>query len=235
MMMKKMFRAGMAVTLACASLVFISGCDPDRDENIQPSPVSYVSIYNASPNAPDLDIAVDDRHLNTYPFEYSDHTGYLRFYTGDRNLKLGPYGASNIVVDTTVTLEDERAYSIFIVDNFTNASLLVLNDNSEAPASGKAKVRFVNLSPDGEAVQLKAQGESTSLTEGEAFKEATDFFEVDAKTYDFEVIDASNGDAKLQIPGVELQEGWFYTILVRGYTTPPAGNTNVLSADVLVN
>ncbi|HMG91478.1 MAG TPA: DUF4397 domain-containing protein [Chryseolinea sp.] len=234
-MMKKLIRAGMALLWACASLVFIIGCDPDGDENVQPSPVSYVSLYNASPNAPELDIVVDDRQINTYPFEYSDHTGYLTFYTGDRNLKFGPFGASNIVVDTTVTLEDEKTYSIFVVDEFTNASLLILNDNSEAPASGKAKVRFINLSPDGEAVLLRVKGESTSLTEEESFKEATDFFEVDAKTFDFEVISASNSEAKLQIPSVELQEGWFYTILVRGYTTPPAGNTNLLSADVLVN
>jgi len=232
--MKKMFRAGSVGLLACASLVFIMGCDPDGEENIQPSPVSYVSLYNASPNAPDLDIVVDDRQINSYPFEYSDHTGYLRFYTGDRNLKLGPFGASNIVVDTTVTLEDEKAYSIFVVDKFTSASLLILNDNSEAPASGKAKIRFVNLSPDGETVQLRVKGEATSLTEGKSFKEATDFFEVDAKTFDFEVINESNNESQLQLP-VDFQEGWFYTILVRGYTTPPAGNTNVLSADVLVN
>lgn len=234
-MIKKMIRAGLTALLACASLVFIVGCDPDGDENAQPSPVSYVSLYNASPNAPDLNIVVDDRQINTYPFEYSDHTGYLRFYTGDRNLKFGPFGASNIVVDTTLTLEDQKAYSIFVVDNFTTAGLLVLSDNSEAPASGKAKVRFVNLSPDGEAIQLKVKGESTSLTEDEAFKEATDFFEVDANTFDFEVINSGSGEAKLQIPGVELQDGWFYTILVKGYTTPPSGNTNVLSAEVLVN
>ena len=79
------------------------------------------------------------------------------------------------------------------------------------------------------------KGESTSLTEDEDFKEATEFFEVDAKSFDFEVASAGNGDVKLQIPDIELQDGWFYTILVKGYTTPPAGNTNVLSAGVLVN
>ena len=234
-MIEKMFRAGIAATLACASLVFIMGCDPDEEENVQPSPVSYVSIYNASPNAPNLDIVVDNRQINTYPFEYSDHTGYLRFYTGERNLKLGPFGASNIVVDSTVTLEDQKAYSIFVVDEFSNASLLVLNDNAEAPSSGKAKVRFLNLSPDKGGVRLKIKGESASLTDDKSFKEATDFFEVDAKTFDFEVIDSFNGDGKLQIPAVELSEGGFYTILVKGYATPPAGNTNVLSADVLIN
>lgn len=230
-----MFRAGMTGILTCASLVFIMSCDPDDSEDIQPSPVSYVSLYNASPDAPDLNIVVDNRQINTYPFEYSDHTGYLRFYIGDRNLKFGPFGASNIVVDTTVTLENEKAYSIFVVDDFTEASLLILNDNSDAPTSGKAKIRFVNLSPDGGAVQLKVKDDPTSLTEDEGFKEATEFFEVDAKTFDFEVVSGGNGVSQLHIPGVELQEGWFYTIVVKGYASPPTGNTNVLSAEVLVN
>ena len=234
-MMMKMFRAGMPWILACASLVFIVSCDSDDGEDVHPDPVSYVSLYNASPDAPDLNIVVDNRQINTYPFEYSDHTGYLRFYTGDRNLKFGPFNASNTVVDTTVTLENEKAYSIFVVDDFNKASLLILNDNSDEPASGKAKIRFINLSPDGGAVQLRAKGESTSLTEGKSFKSTTEFFEVDAKTFDFEVVSSDSGDAKLQIPGIELQEGWFYTILVKGYDTPPAGNTNELSAEVLVN
>jgi len=37
-MIKKMIRAGLTALLACASLVFIVGCDPDGDENAQPSP-----------------------------------------------------------------------------------------------------------------------------------------------------------------------------------------------------
>lgn len=234
MIMKRMFRAGLAGMLACASLVFLASCDNDDDADVQPDPVSYVSLYNASPDAPDLNILVDDRQINTYPFEYSDYTGYLRFFIGDRNLKFGPFGASNTVVDTTITLENEKAYSIFVVDEYNSASLLVLNDNADKPASGKAKIRFVNLSPDGGAVSLQVKDESTPLTEVQGFKEATDFFEVDAKSFDFEVV-ADNGDPKLQIPGIVFQDGWFYTIVVKGYNTPPAGNTNVLSAEVLVN
>src|SRR5688572_26090583 len=106
--MSKMISAGIAGIVACSSLVFIMGCDPSDGEDIQPSPIAYVSLYNASPDAPDLNIVVDSRQINTYPFEYSDHTGYLRFYIGDRNLKFGPFGASNAVVDTTVTLENEK-------------------------------------------------------------------------------------------------------------------------------
>ena len=95
--------------------------------------------------------------------------------------------------------------------------MLILNDNLEEPESGKAKIHFVNFSPDGGAIRLKVKGESTSLAQDEDFKEATEFFEVDSKAFDFEVVSADNGDVKLQISDVELQDGWF--ILVKGYTT----------------
>lgn len=232
--MKETFRAGVTGLIACASLVLAVSCNI-KDDNIEPSPVSYVSLYNASPDAPDLDIVVDDEQINAYPFEYSDNTGYLSFYSGNRNLKFRPSGASNIAVDTTVTLETEKAYSIFVVDEFEKAGVLVLNDNSEVPAPGKAKVRFVNLSPDGESVQLKVKEEATPLTEGRSFKEASNFILVDAKTYNFEVTPEGNSTPILQLPDTHIQEERFYTILVRGYTSPPTGNTNILSAEVIVN
>ncbi|HEX6171056.1 MAG TPA: hypothetical protein VFZ33_15315 [Chitinophagaceae bacterium] len=51
-------------------LAVLAGCDDDDDENnVVPVEVAYVSLYNASPNSPDLDIVVDDRLINVYPLD----------------------------------------------------------------------------------------------------------------------------------------------------------------------
>src|SRR5688572_12119329 len=133
-------------------IVTLTACLNDDDNPVVP--VALVSLYHGSPDAPDLDIEVDNRQINFYPFEYSDFTGYLRFYTVQRNLKFGPYAASNIVIDTAVTFEDDRAYSVFVVDEYEDVSIVVLNDNSAAPASGKAKVRVINIAPDAPAINF---------------------------------------------------------------------------------
>jgi hypothetical protein len=232
---RKTFRMGMVGLMACASLVMGSCLDDDSNNNIVDLPVSYVSLYNASPNAPALNVVVDNRLINgNAPLRYADNTGYLRFYTGKRTLEFGPYNANNVAVDTAVTLEDKRAYSIFIVDNYENAEVLVLNDSSAAePATGKAMIRFVNLSPDAAPLTLKVKDAAGNLTDAQPFKGATAFQEVDAQSYNFEVV--AGGASVLNIPTVALTSGAYKTILVRGYKTPPAGNTNVLSGEVIVH
>lgn len=235
MMTSKIFRAGMVAAMACTSLMMTS-CLDDDSNNTAPVevPVSYVTLYNASPDAPDLNIIVDNKQINAGPFGYADNTGYLRFSTGERNLKFGPYGANNVTLDTVVTLVDSKAYSIFVVDNFQHAELLILTDTSAAqPASGKAMIRFVNLSPDAQPLALKVKNASGTLTSEQSFKGATTFMEVDANDYNFDVV--SSGGTELSLPNISLQQGNYYTVLVRGYKTPPSGNTNVLSGEVVQN
>jgi hypothetical protein len=227
---KRLIGAG----LACAFLALMVSCRDKTEEVVQPVPVAYVSLYNASPNAPDLGIAIDDRPMYSYRFGYADYTGYLRFSIGDRNLKFGPAGADNIVLDSTVQLEEGKAYSLFFVDEYQKASLVVLKDNSETPATGKAKVRFLNLSPDTPHASLAVKGDSTELVSGKGFKEGSEFVEVDAKVYDF-TINVEGMTTKLDVPSITFQDGGFYTILVRGYQNPPLGNTHVVSAQVLRN
>jgi hypothetical protein len=236
MNIRRMIRVSLSSVLACLTLVGMVGCLGDNDNsNPQPDPVAFVSIYNASPDAPALDIVVDGRQINSSPFEYADNSGYLRFKTGQRNFQFSPFNASNVVIDSTVTFENQKAYSVFFVNEYENSELLILNDNSDAPASGKAKIRFINLSPDAGAVSLNVEGDTTKLIPAKSFKQASEFIEVDSKAYNFRIASDGGGDVVLQLPDTSLQSGAFYTVIVRGYKTAPGGNTHVLSAEVIVN
>jgi hypothetical protein len=228
-------RKKIAFAVCCLCAVVMLGCDLDDDDKTVNIPVAYVSLYQASPNAPNLDIVVDNRVININTFAYADYTGYLRFFTGERNIKFRPAAASSVAIDTTFSLEANNAYSIFVVDDYDDAQALLLKDNTETPASGKAKVRFVNLSPDVQPVNLTATGIEANTFNDIPFQESSDFKEVTAAQYDFLVQANSGQQTLLNIPDITLQPGWYYTILVRGYATPPVGNTNVLSAQVIVN
>lgn len=232
-MKNRMFRVVAIVMAVCSAFVFAS-CDVGNDD-VKPMPVAYVTLYNASPNSPDLDIVVDERQINAYPFEYADNTGYLPFYTGSRDIEFSPYNANNVVADTTVTLLDQHAYSMFVVDQYEHAEILILEDTSAAaPAEGKAMIRVVNLSPDAAPVALHEKDETSALTANLSFKDASEFFEVDGKTYDFEIV-SSGSESTLNLNDINLAPGTYHTIVVRGYRTPPSGNTNVISAEVIRN
>jgi len=230
--MKKMYRVGIATLIACIFIALTIRCGFDSDYE-DTDPISFVSLYHASPNGPDLDIVVDDMKINTVPFTYGLYTDYLRFSSGSRTLKLGPYGGSTFTIDTVLGIEPDKHFSIFVIDEFERASVMMLFDDPALPATGNAKVRFINLSPDSEPVQLKIKGEPLPLTIVQSFAVASTFMDVEAKTYIFEIL--SGGVVVEDLPNTQLQSGRFYTIVVRGYATPPTGNTNGLSAQIINN
>lgn len=223
------------ILLGASVLLILSGCkDDDDDIIVQPEEIAYVSLYNASPDSPDLDVVVDDRPVNIYPLDYTEHTGYLRFYTGERNIQFRPNSAANVIIDTLFNLENNNAYSIFVVDSYNDAKAFFLNDNTSAPAEGNAKVRLINLSPDASEITLNNGETMDPMIQDVSFMEAMDFQEVDANNYDFK-IGMNESDQTLNLSDINLQPGWYYTIIVRGYANPPAGSQSFLSAEVLVN
>ena len=223
-----------SIFFAIALLVLLVSCMNDDDNFVsEPVEVAYVSIYHAAPDAPDLDIVVDGRVINYNPFDYTSYSGYLNFFTGDREIKFKATSANNALVDTTFSLEDGKAYSLFAVNKLPDVEALLVVDTAATPATGKAMVRFVHLSPDAPTFDVLVSGEGNPLFAGRSFKQATSFREVDADTYTFEIKSAGSSDVVLSAEDVEILPGRFYTIITRGFVNPPAGNNNVLSVEVL--
>ena len=230
--MKRLSQIALAVLPALVVLALSFSCELKEDE-VDPGEISLVSLFHTSPDAPNLDILVDNEKINNVPFEYGKYTGYLQFSPGNRNLKLQPYGGGATAVDQTITLEPDEDFSVFVVDEYGKASVMTLWDNPDPPAANSARVRFINLSPDSEPIQLRIKDVTLPLTVGQSFKDVSEFMNLEAKTYDFEITIA--GNVVLELPGSVLQNGWFYTIYVIGYVSPPTGNTNTLSAQVFVH
>ena len=223
------------VFFSLALIVLLTSCLDNDDEFVtEPVQVAYVSVYHASPDAPDFDIIVDDRAINVNPFDYTSYSGYLNFFTGNRNIKFNAVNASNALIDTTFNFEQGKAYSLFAIDRLSNLQALLVVDSAAAPAAGKAMVRFVHLSPDAPALDVAVSGQTADpLFAGNSFKQATPFQEIDAKTYSFDITNAGASDVLLSAENVTLSAGRYYTIVTRGFKTPPAGNTNILSVEVL--
>lgn len=222
------------IFFSIALLVLLVSC-MDEDEGIisEPVQVAYVALYHASPDAPDFDITVDGRVINRYPFEYSSSTGYMNFFTGERKFQFNAVNANNALIDTTFNLEENKAYSLFAINRLSDVEALLVVDSAGTPAEGNAMVRFVHLSPDAPAFNIAVNGTTDPLFADQSFKKATAFKELPANTYSFSVTDAAGGEAVLSAEGVDLLPGRFYTIIVRGFAAPPAGNTNVLSVEVV--
>lgn len=230
----KNYGSKLRAVVCCFALVFLlASCMDDDNGTNDPIPVAYVSIYHESPNAPGLDVLVDNRQVNR--LEFTDYTGYLNFYTGDRNFKINSFNATNALIDTTVHLVDGGFYSVFIINSLDKVETLTVRDSASAPADGKAMVRFINLSPDAPAVDVTANEGSSPLFRGQTFKAPSEFVEIDATESSFVVKSVDNNEALVDVSDVIIQPGKYYTIITRGFVNPPAGNENALSVEVIRN
>jgi hypothetical protein len=213
------------------ALTLTSCDDDDADEMATPA---RVMVVHASPNAPAVDVLVDDVKVNTTGLSFPNNSGYLDVMSGQRNVKVNAAGTTTSVINANVNLDANQNYTVFAINNLANIEALLLPDNLTAPASGKAHVRFVHLSPDAPAVDIAVKN-GPVLFSNRGFKSATDFTPVDATTYNLEVRLAGTNTVVLDLPGVALQNGKIYTVFARGYASPPTGNTNTIGAQVIVN
>lgn len=221
--------------LAVLPAMVLTSCDDDDDDDTTPVvEIANVMVVHASPDAPGVDLLVDDAKVNTAALTFPNNTGYLEVPAGTRNIKVNAAGTTTTVIDADLDLEANENYSVFAVNTLSNIEPLVLMDDLTAPASGNAHVRFVHLSPDAPAVDVAVTG-GPVLFSGTEFKEAEDFAPVAAGSYDLEVRLAGTEDVVLTVPNVNLASGRIYTIFARGFVTPPADNDNALGAEIIVN
>lgn len=216
-------------------VVLMTACSDDfLDTPSNDYPVAFVSFYHGSPDAPGLSVSVDNRSVFN-EIEYAEYSGYMNFYTGNRNFKIRAENSANDLVDTVFTFKPSETYSVFLIDHLSGIEALLVQDTSEVPSDGKAMVRFVHLSPDAASLDVAFDGQDDALFTDQAFKEGSPFKEVPADVTGFDVRAAGNNDALLTVDDLHLKAGKYYTIITRGYKNPPQGNINFFSVQVVTN
>jgi hypothetical protein len=221
------------VSLALLTLVVAvaaMGCRKD-DNPVMPTPKARVMAIHASPNAPAVDLLVDNVVSGT-GLAYPGNTGYLSVKAGTRNLKINVAGTSTTVINADLPLSPGASYSVFACDSVSKIGPLVLTDDLSAPASGMAHVRFVHLSPNAPAVDV-AVTSGPVLFANKAFKQYSAFTPVAAGTYNLEVRPAGSGTVVLPLPGITLTAGKIYTVFAKGFLG--GAGSQALGAQIIVN
>lgn len=230
--MKKTFSllsGALLFTFLTAGLV---SCDKDDPQPEQ----SRVLVTHASPNAPGVDLLVDNQKVNSSPLTFPNSTSYLTVNAGTRNVKVNVAGTSTTALEANLPLEKDKNYSVFAYDLVASIKAIAVEDNLAAPAAGKAHIRFFHLSPGAPAVTVGVLSGTTFTpvfsnrafeTQATASANAA-FTPVDAGTYTFDVRVAGTTTSVLTLTGINLQAGKIYTVFARGIvgnTTTPLGAT----------
>ncbi|MBS1946879.1 MAG: DUF4397 domain-containing protein [Bacteroidetes bacterium] len=145
---------------------FILSCKKEQHAGTKITQPSYslISITNAAVRTDSFEFYIDDSLValpsslffgNTEFFSlqnpgHTDKTPYMNILSGYRELCFKKNGGNNFQIHFNEYFEPGLRYSIFIADTVTHGQLkyLLLKDNIARPDSGKAQLRFINLSPD---------------------------------------------------------------------------------------
>lgn len=226
-----MFKKAIFVTMLAALPLAITSCSDD-DNPVASQPKANVMVVHASPNAPAVDLLVDNNVAGT-GLAFPANTGYLPVNAGTRNVKVNVTGTSTTVINADLALTANSDYTVFAVDSVSKISTVVLEDNLATPAAGKAHVRFVHLSPNAPAVNITLT-DGTIVFGNKAFKQSTDFTPLDAGTYNLQVRDAATNTAVvLSLNGVVLTAGDIYTVFAKGFVG--GAGAQALGAEIIVN
>ena len=227
--MKKLI---LSLIVSLSTITFI-GCS-DEETPVTPSPIpsnSLVKVVHASPDAPGVDLLVDNSVAGTN-LTFPNNTGYLTVPSGTRNVKVNVAGTSNTVIEANLNLMKDINYSVFAVNSVSNIEAIVIEDDLTSPAQGKAHVRFIHLSPDAPAVDITLTN-GTVVFGNKSFKEFTVFTPLDAGSYDFEVRVAGTNTVTLDLPSITLEAGKIYTVFAKGFLN--GAGTQQLGAEIIVN
>ncbi len=223
----------MAILMVALSTVLsFSSCDDDDDNTATPVGSGKLMIIHASPDAPAVDLLLDGTKLNSSDVNYIDYTPYISATAGTRVLKVNVAGTSTTALQANLSVVNGKNYSVFAIDSVSKLSGLVVEDNLSTPASGKAHVRFIHLSPDAPAVDVAVTGGGVVFG-NKNFKDFTAFTPLDANTYNLEVRLAGTSTVVLPLPGIVLTAGKIYTVYAKGFAG--GSGAQALGAEIIEN
>ncbi len=188
-----------------------------KNDDYTPTPISGLSIIHASPTTEKLDVYLDNNRVSINDFSFSTKMDYLNAYSGKRKFDVTKAGTSTSLKSEQFTLDPQEGYSLFVVDKLETIAFLFLKDDLTRPTAGKARIRFVNLSPDAGALNLSITGSANDLVSNKAFKEFSAFETIDAEEkVTFNVKNKTTGLNEAVLQDIKIEEGKIYTIYAKG-------------------
>ncbi|SFW74229.1 DUF4397 domain-containing protein [Chitinophaga sancti] len=218
---------------ALAGLVTFSSCSKD-DNDTAIEPDATVKIVNVFPDAGNVNVYKGDSKINSSVIDYNTATAYLSVANGEATYDFKNALSGNTVLSLPVKFEGGN-YSLFTTGKTSDNSAtgILTKDNLDAPASGKAKIRFVHASTNLGAVNFFVS--DSLLFNNNAYKSVSEFKEMAAGTYTLKLSDATSGTAVVTKSDVVLTAGKIYTVAAIGLVGNNVLTEQPLSVSVMEN
>lgn len=197
-----------ALTAACS----------DDDDSTGPEGEASVRVVHVSPDAPAVDVLVDDAPVLT-DVAYLASSEYLELTSGERNLKVNAAGTTTNVIDTDVSLVDGADYTVIASGLVETIEPIVLEDDNSTPAAGNARVRAIHGAPSAPAVDVYVTAPGADLAAATPaltnveFGDVADYIEAPAGDYQLRVTLAGTKTVVIDSGALSLAAGQVRTAI----------------------
>jgi len=178
-----------------------------------------VKVINGIFDHPGYVIKVNGKELSAAPLAYRKSTEYTAIPASAQLLTVTEQGSNKVILSSKLKIAAGASASFYLVPETatSKATSLLIPDDLSTIAPKKAKVRFVNLSPDSEKLDLLVNGKTVKTATSVEFKEATSFVEIDPQqAATFEIRKTGTDQIVAKSATVNVKEGQFTTLWAVG-------------------
>lgn len=192
-----------------------SACSDDDDSN-GPSGTSYVRVVHASPDAPNVDVLVEDS-LVLENVSYGTASDYLDVASGNRNVKVRATGTALNAINADVNLRRDSSYTVLAAGALADIAPIVLQDDLTLPGTGNVKLRLVHAAPTAGNVDIYVTAPDADLATTTAtvanvpFGAGTAYLEVAAGQYRIRVTPTGTKTVAIDTGSLTLTSGTIST------------------------
>lgn len=190
----------------------------------KPDPISYIRVLHASPNAPAVDVYVNNSPtFRNIPYrKFSDYVSLQG--GGLYNIKVFPVGTNvNPIINQNLFIPQGTIFTVAAIGEPNAISLFPIEDTPLQPiVQGEASVRFAHLSPDAPSVDVTLPN-GTKLFSNVAYKGVTKYIPAPADTYTLQARVAGTDKVILTVPNIRLHPNKFYTLYFVGFASKTPG------------
>lgn len=230
-MSRKLSKKEIAIVLAAilvGSIVAIGGAvSGQTTQEEDPQQTSYLRVVHASPDAPPVDVLVENESVLT-DVPFGAVSDYLSLQAGTYNVTIAAAeDPETVVFEGEVTLEPRTVSTVAATgeiseDAATSFEPVFYSDDAVTPDANESAIRVVHLSPDAPTVDVTAANGSVVLADNVSYQNASDYVTVPAGDYTAEIraaTEGNDGDVVTTVD-VSLEGGTAYSALAVGYLAP---------------
>lgn len=215
--MKRIF---VNVAVAFGILTF-AACLKDNDGTTNPTQSALV-IANLSPDAPGLNVSLNSKnYVSNLPYGFvSGAYGSIYGLINSGTYDFSVASTSSSIFSDSLKIEPNRYYSYFIIDTLASLKYAFVEDKLVQPSSDSVYVRFLNFSPNSDAINFRDSATHNYFSRVRTFNDQkttasyADFTKMRATILTFQIVGSDS--AVLASKKDTLAGGHIYTIMAKG-------------------